>query len=298
MWGLPCAIVQAVSIALVLFCKRLLHFNKLCYHRLCSEFTTHLVCAYPSGSKYEAAISYNERVKQIPDNSQQNRRSVHIVNEEWLWQSIWQWQRQDESIYKVVKGDSEILHNEAIYTNSSVSTNFEITGSVPGDDSEGGSQCIIMNEQHESSTKLDTSERMKNELENDEKISSMKCHDASLINEGQRKYFLLSGGSSKKQSHAREILENMGGVVLSTQQGAYNPKCTHLLLWKLERTEKCICACAAGNVSSSSKYFLLSSLHASCSGFCILKNIYQNVDVLQNFHLMRLSLSGSTLLMK
>lgn len=95
-----------------------------------------------------------------------------------------------------------------------------------------------------------------------------------------KKIFLLGGGSSSKHENAREVIEGLGGEVITTAGGAYDSQCTHLLLWRFERTEKCMCACAAGKVNLDCLFrkFVLVVLNltvmriSSFSGFYIRKH--------------------------
>ena len=60
--------------------------------------------------------------------------------------------------------------------------------------------------------------------------------------------FLFGGGTEEQFQQSRTMVEALGGSVVWPVENCYDPRCTHLLLWKMTRTEKYLCACAAGKV--------------------------------------------------
>lgn len=60
--------------------------------------------------------------------------------------------------------------------------------------------------------------------------------------------FLFGGGTEEQFQQSRAMVEALGGSVVWPVENCYDPRCTHLMLWKMTRTEKYLCACAAGKV--------------------------------------------------
>lgn len=60
--------------------------------------------------------------------------------------------------------------------------------------------------------------------------------------------FLFGGGTEEQFQQSRTMVESLGGSVVWPVENCYDPRCTHLLLWRMTRTEKYLCACAAGKV--------------------------------------------------
>lgn len=54
--------------------------------------------------------------------------------------------------------------------------------------------------------------------------------------------FQFGGGDDEEMAYARSVVESLGGSVVT------DDSCTHLVLWKITRTEKYLCACASGKV--------------------------------------------------
>ena len=68
--------------------------------------------------------------------------------------------------------------------------------------------------------------------------------------------FLFGGGSDEEIFKATEIVKLLGGSVISPINSKFDDSCTHLILWDMKRTEKYLCACAAGKVSTSFIFIL------------------------------------------
>ena len=68
--------------------------------------------------------------------------------------------------------------------------------------------------------------------------------------------FLFGGGSDEEIFNATEIVKLLGGSVISPINSKFDDSCTHLILWDMKRTEKYLCACAAGKVSTSFIFIL------------------------------------------
>lgn len=60
--------------------------------------------------------------------------------------------------------------------------------------------------------------------------------------------FLFGGGDEEQFLAARRVVELCGGSVVWPVESSFDESCTHLVLWKMTRTEKYLCACAAGKV--------------------------------------------------
>eukprot|EP00993_Chasmostoma_nieuportense_P007716 NODE_977_length_1728_cov_31.092442_g916_i0.p1 GENE.NODE_977_length_1728_cov_31.092442_g916_i0~~NODE_977_length_1728_cov_31.092442_g916_i0.p1 ORF type:complete len:556 (-),score=110.12 NODE_977_length_1728_cov_31.092442_g916_i0:61-1614(-) len=73
----------------------------------------------------------------------------------------------------------------------------------------------------------------------------------------EAKVFQL-GGLTEKVKQMEKILIALGGVCLPHQKNAYDPRCTHMVLPELVRTEKVLCAIAAGNWLLTDEYLLSS----------------------------------------
>jgi hypothetical protein len=61
--------------------------------------------------------------------------------------------------------------------------------------------------------------------------------------------FLFGGGDEEQFAAARRTVELLGGSVVWPVESSFDESCTHLVLWKMTRTEKYLCACSAGKVS-------------------------------------------------
>lgn len=221
-----------------------------------STLVSHLVCASPSGRKYAAARAHNAAASPTPDSTGGIAHRVHIVSEDWLWESLRQWQRQDEALYPLQEEavpepsrgqassgaaavDVQTSHSSAS-ASSAAGRNTPVcsdSGLGPGADfspppylskpPSPGSPTLLLPSLHVAS-------------------GSLKAHSSPPSH--PKKSFLLGGCSDKQLSRARDLLERLGGQVLVSSEGAFDPRCTHLLLWKFARTEKFMCACAAGKV--------------------------------------------------
>lgn len=74
----------------------------------------------------------------------------------------------------------------------------------------------------------------------------MESNYAAKICDNSLKYrFQFGGGDDDEITYARTIVESLGGSVVA------DDSCTHLVLWKMTRTEKYLCACASGKVRYS-----------------------------------------------
>ena len=74
----------------------------------------------------------------------------------------------------------------------------------------------------------------------------MESNDAAKVCDNSLEYrFQFGGGDDDEITYARTIVESLGGSVVA------DDSCTHLVLWKLTRTEKYLCACASGKVRYS-----------------------------------------------
>lgn len=228
----------------------------------CRALTTHLICASPTGPKYAAAIQYN--TQSASGVEQRSPHKIHIVSENWLWQSLRLWRRQNEAFYEVLPDSSvnkvvmeitetnerelkEAEEDLQAYTSSCRSSISHCCG--------GSSSSVVGHKDGE----CDSSDQLNDivEVVNTEMSVSLPLHQdqspqKQLLAQHPRsqaqKYFLLGSASADKSCQAREVLEGLGAVVLTTAGGAYDYRCTHLLLWRFERTEKCLCACASGKV--------------------------------------------------
>ena len=79
--------------------------------------------------------------------------------------------------------------------------------------------------------------------------------DAGVTSQGYR--FQFGGGNDEEMTYARSVVESLGGSVVT------DDSCTHLVLWKITRTEKYLCACAAGKVRCK-RMFCRDTPHFSC----------------------------------
>ena len=61
--------------------------------------------------------------------------------------------------------------------------------------------------------------------------------------------FLFGGGNEEEVLQAKMAVEMIGGSVIFPIESKFDESCTHLILWEVKRTEKYLCACAAGKVS-------------------------------------------------
>ena len=77
----------------------------------------------------------------------------------------------------------------------------------------------------------------------------------SDVSQGYR--FQFGGGDDEEMTYARSVVESLGGSVVT------DDSCTHLVLWKITRTEKYLCACASGKVQCKRR-FCRDTFHFSC----------------------------------
>jgi BRCA1 C Terminus (BRCT) domain len=77
------------------------------------------------------------------------------------------------------------------------------------------------------------------------------------VSQGYR--FQFGGGDDEEMTYARSVVESLGGSVVT------DDSCTHLVLWKITRTEKYLCACASGKVQCKRTFYRDTS-HFSCKG--------------------------------
>ena len=61
--------------------------------------------------------------------------------------------------------------------------------------------------------------------------------------------FLFGSGNEEEVFQAKLAVEMLGGSVIFPIESKFDESCTHLILWEVKRTEKYLCACAAGKVS-------------------------------------------------
>lgn len=90
-------------------------------------------------------------------------------------------------------------------------------------------------------------------LEIDYEATSIEQNDGSDVNRSAKTSrvcptFLFGGGTEEQFRLSRAMVESLGGTVVWPIENCYDQRCTHLLLWKMTRTEKYLCACAAGKV--------------------------------------------------
>ena len=83
----------------------------------------------------------------------------------------------------------------------------------------------------------------------------MESNDAAKICDNSLEYrFQFGGGDDDEITYARTIVESLGGSVVA------DDSCTHLVLWKMTRTEKYLCACASGKVRNSIRTIIMFSV--------------------------------------
>ena len=78
----------------------------------------------------------------------------------------------------------------------------------------------------------------------DDAQSSTTASVSSTAPISQTKYFLATGIPSSKRPFVMKTIQRLGGHFLSSD--VWKPECTHLLVGKPTRTEKCLAACASG----------------------------------------------------
>lgn len=236
----------------------------------CRTLTSHLICASPTGRKYEAALAHNSAGGEA--------HRIQIVTEDWLWQCLRQWRRLDEALFRVEGAVEEVgetsggkeaagdhVEDAQVKAAAAAAVNIQ-----EGEEEEkcftqsqhGSSVCSKPANTTASETAPEPSPQTSRPLAppspparpapvlppsspSPSAVPVSVTHPAPLPLSDH--VFLLGGGSSAKHRAARELIERLGGAV----QTAYHSTCTHLLLWRVERTEKCLCFCAAGKVSHS-----------------------------------------------
>jgi hypothetical protein len=225
---------------------------------------THLICAKPSGDKYDAAISHNK---------QNMSRQIHIVSEDWIFDCLRSWSRADETLYALPSPK----YNDHCSPRLPCPHMSQLqVGPVEDDDAVAkGVETAI-------SDKNSPAEHMVSTLR--PRISSAML--TPQLSQCSRPVFLFAGRSEKKyralENEARAVIYRLGGTITSIGEGVvartpdtgprshsltdtptteahsnaaalvnsskYDPRCTHLIIWELKRTEKFLCACAAGKV--------------------------------------------------
>jgi BRCA1 C Terminus (BRCT) domain len=90
------------------------------------------------------------------------------------------------------------------------------------------------------------------------KLPITETTDAVVTSEVSQGYrFQFGGGDDEEMTYARTVVESLGGSVVT------DDSCTHLVLWKITRTEKYLCACASGKVQCT-RTFCCDTFHFSC----------------------------------
>lgn len=91
------------------------------------------------------------------------------------------------------------------------------------------------------------------------------------VSQGYR--FQFGGGDDEEMTYARSVVESLGGSVVT------DDSCTHLVLWKITRTEKYLCACASGKVQCK-KTFCRDTFHVCFQLMtCLLRNSYTSIPI-------------------
>jgi hypothetical protein len=260
-------------------------------------------------------VAYNASQASSPRDSRgQPARQIHIVTEDWLWQSLRLWRRQDERLYEVKT--TSVTENKASggtegsvgqrsgrsvalcdsseplpdavddpFTNDTPPANCtrkgdreleELMINVECSSDEGSNEAMRVDKTSAigtlpplvytrspvsppACTSVSPPASPHNISSSPHNISSsphissspalaLPVASSPVPPPQKQKLFLLSGGTTDQHNVARNVLERLGGRVLTSQGSAYDPQCTHLLLWSFKRTEKCMCACAAGKV--------------------------------------------------
>ena len=89
--------------------------------------------------------------------------------------------------------------------------------------------------------------------------------------------FLFGGGDEEQFITARRIVELLGGTVVWPVESAFDESCTHLVLWKMTRTEKYLCACAAGKVSLPLPHSVIHTLLYTLSPLVSTLSFYEEI---------------------
>ena len=107
----------------------------------------------------------------------------------------------------------------------------------------------VVYEDHESNTEkqklLDDSRKRRRDMPNDS--SSTDCVEFGAfhqMNAIKKKVFLATGIPTAQRPYVRSVIERLGGTFLYGDCWDYT--CTHIIIGRPNRTEKCLAACAAG----------------------------------------------------
>jgi hypothetical protein len=110
--------------------------------------------------------------------------------------------------------------------------------SVTYDDIEGSKAKSILLEQITSKKSQTTV------VSSQASTTASACSTQQPTPQSQPKYFLATGIPSSKRPFVMKTIQRLGGTFLSSD--VWKPECTHLLVGKPTRTEKCLAACASG----------------------------------------------------
>ncbi len=122
--------------------------------------------------------------------------------------------------------------------------------SVTYEDSEG------IAEKRKLLSQLETRKRIKDDSWEPEPVAALQW--SSLANQAtptddkgsakivkqKKKIFLATGVNINQRSYLAKTIQKLGGTFL--QSDVWRPECTHLIVGRPSRTEKCLAACAAG----------------------------------------------------
>lgn len=121
--------------------------------------------------------------------------------------------------------------------------------SVTYEDSEG------IAEKRKLLSQLETRKRIKDDSWEPEPVAALQWSSLanqatpvddkeSKVGKTTKKVFLATGVNINQRSYLAKTIQKLGGTFL--QSDTWRPECTHLIVGRLSRTEKCLAACAAG----------------------------------------------------
>lgn len=133
-----------------------------------------------------------------------------------------------------VRTEDTGYRQKATSTNDIISVEEEVVWELKED-----ALVVLSGKIEAAAASIDTADAVDIEIKKPSRIAGKKCIPR----------FLFGGGSEEQVVSARSVVKALGCTSVWPVESKYDESCTHLILWDLKRTEKYLCACAAGKVS-------------------------------------------------
>lgn len=197
--------------------KMLIELTGACFMpHMISGVTTHLICNMPCESeKFTRAIAWGIQ-------------KIVVVNIEWLYACIARWEKVDETLF-LLRSNDDSDHCPTANGGEGELLAADNRGNV---ETGAKRQRIDIVSTHESTYGKD--------------CEYARVHEVMFenVSTAPQNVFLLS--STVGANQVRDRLLSLGINVIWPVEQHYDFTCTHLILDEIKRTEKFLCACAAG----------------------------------------------------